>query len=328
VVSGGSLLPGFRDNGPASRDRRLMADEQWDSEPPLQRLLFSRRLIYVLVSLAVVLGGGLLTWWLTSGQYTTVPSVHGWTASLASSELKNLHLQAKDGPGRHSDLPRGKVISTSPKAGSRIKTGGTVTLTLSLGPVMIPVPSVTGEQLAQAQEALRHAGLTPGTATQETSTSIPAGVVISTSPQAGTEWPKNKPVGITVSAGLPLPDFRGEQVSQAQGTAQAGGYSINPVVVPNSNQPANTILRQSPKPGTPITSGEVVTVYVSKGPPSANVPDVTGMTAQQAIQVLKAAGFNVQINKQGPGNRVLGYGPNGTQPKGTVITINVGFSFF
>ena len=57
------------------------------------------------------------------------------------------------------------------------------------------------------------------------------------------------------------------------------------------------------------------------------MPDVTGESLQQAVADLKAAGFNVQVNKQGPGNIVTGYGPNGTQPTGTTITINVGFSF-
>jgi serine/threonine-protein kinase len=198
---------------------------------------------------------------------------------------------------------------------------------LSLGPVMIEVPQVTGMPLAQAQSTLKAKGLTPGKPKETTSTTIPAGIVISTAPVAGTAWPKDKPVGIAVSAGPPLPDFTGQQLAQAQATASAGGYTIQPVTVKKSDQPANTVLRQSPEPLTPVQHGEVVTVYISPGPPSADVPDVTGMKAEDAVRTLEAAGFKVQVNKQGPGDRVFGYGPNGSQPVGTTITINVGFSF-
>jgi serine/threonine-protein kinase len=328
VVSAGTLLPGFDDDNYRPRDRRLLAPEdRWNREPPLQRLLFSRRLIYILGSLAVVLAAVLVAWWLTAGRYTTTPRVTGLNAQVATSELKNLHFQVQRGPGQHSNVPTGHVLSTSPAPGAKIRQGGTVTIVVSLGPVLIDIPPVTGQPIAQADAALRAKGLIPGQPKGEASTTIPAGVVISTSPVAGTAWPKNKPVGIVVSSGQPLPSFVGGQLSAAQAAAAAGGYKIQPVTVAKSTQPANTVLRQTPAAGTAIVSGEVVTVYVSPGPPSASVPDVTGESLRQAIADLKAAGFNVQVNKQGPGNIVTGYGPSGTQPTGTTITINVGFSF-
>jgi eukaryotic-like serine/threonine-protein kinase len=328
VVSAGTLLPGFDDDNYRPRDRRLLAPEdRWNGEPPLQRLLFSRRLIYILTGLAVVLAAVLVAWWLTAGRYTTTPRVTGLNAQVATSELKNLHFQVQRGPGQHSNVLSGHVLSTSPAPGARIRQGGTVTIIVSLGPVLIDVPPVTGQPIAQADAALKAKGLIPGPPKGEASTTIPAGVVISTDPVAGTPWPRNKPVGIVVSSGQPLPSFVGQQLAAAQAAAAAGGYKIQPVTVGKSSQPANTVLRQTPAAGTAIVSGEVVTVYISPGPPSASVPDVTGESLRQAIADLKAAGFNVQVNKQGPGNIVTGYGPNGTQPTGTTITINVGFSF-
>jgi len=330
VVSAGALLPGF--GGPGDeppRDRRLLApQERWEREPVLQRMLFSRRLFYLLGGLAVVLAGVLAVWWLTAGRYTIVPRLAGQTASAAGAELRTRHLSLSDAPGQHSNLPRGEIISTSPAAGAKIRTGATVTITVSLGPVMVQVPGVTGQPLAQAESALHSAGLIPGRPRSVTSATIPAGVVISTDPIAGTSWPKDKPVGITVSAGPPLPDFVGQQLAVAQQAAGAGGYHLNQVTVAKSSAPANTIIRQSPPAGSAISAGEVVTVYISPGPPSATVPDVTGEPANQAIAALEAAGFKVSVQKHGVGNIVTGYGPSGTQPKGTTITIAVGFSFF
>jgi len=269
----------------------------------------------------------LLVWWLSAGQYTKVPQVSGWSAGLARTELTGLGFHVKENPGQHSNVQAGHIISTSPKAGAQIKTGGTITLTLSLGPVKLKVPSVTGVPVAQAQQELHAAGLTAASPQQAPSSTIAAGVVISTNPVAGTLWPKNKPVGITVSAGPPLPNFVGQQLAVAQAAAQAGGYQINPVPDAKSEEPANTITRQSPAANTPIQAGEVVQVYVSQGPPAVAVPNVTGQQAHDAEAALTAAGFQVAVNKVGPGDFVTSFSPAGDQPSGTTITINVGFSF-
>jgi serine/threonine-protein kinase len=305
--------------GAYSGRRQHRHDEPW-----LQRWLFSRR---ILILLAVVLVG-LGAWWLTEGQYFSVPSVVGMSVATARGDLTNAGLVAVSGTARHSDaVPAGQVISTDPAPGARITHGGKVTLITSLGPVLITVPSVSGQQLAQAEQSLRAAGLRPGQATYQASASIPSGVVISTSPVAYTHWPQNKPVGLIVSEGPPLPGFAGQQLSAAQGAAATGGYSINPVTVAKSDQPAGTILRQSPAAGTPITAGEVVTVWVSPGPPQVAVPNVQGMNVNQAEKALTAAGFQVTVNQIGIGNRVVSYSPTGQAPQGSTITLTVGFGF-
>ena len=290
-------------------------------EPMLQRWLFSRRILIVLAVIVVGIGA----WWLAKGQYTTVPSLADMTVSTARGDLSNAGLGVVVGTPQHSNtVQAGQIISSIPAAGHQISHGGTVTIIPSLGPVLVAVPSVTGQPLAQAEHSLKAAGLTPGRPTYQTSTSIPAGVVLSTDPVAYQHWPKNKPVELVVSSGQPLPNFVGQQVTAAQGAAQAGGYSIDPVSVANSSQPANTIIRQSPAANTPITSGEVVTVYVSSGPQEVNVPDVTGMSVSQAQQALTQAGFQVTVNQMGPGSTVGSYSPTGQAPQGSTITINVG----
>ncbi len=294
------------------------------SEPFLQRWLFSRRILIILA--VVVLAG--VGWWVIEGQYTNVPNVAGATLSLARSDLQAAQLKASTGKAQHSDtVPRGQVIATNPAPGARIRHGSTVALITSLGPVLVQMPSVTGEPLAQAQAALRSAGLSLAQpVSYQTSTTIPAGVVISTDPAAYQSWPKNKPVKLVLSAGQPLPNFSGQQVSAAQAAAAQGGYSINPVQLANSSQPPNTIVRQSPQPGSRITPGMVVIVYFSAGPPMVPVPNVDGLPEQQAIKQLQAAGFQVSVSG-GLGNKVTGYNPQGQAPQGSTITINVGFQF-
>jgi serine/threonine-protein kinase len=327
VVSPGTILPGFDDPDYGDGGRRGPRRERYrrDGEPLLQRLLFSRRLIYVLGALAVVLGAALLAWYLSSGQYTTVPQVTGWSQALARTELKGLGLTVREGPRRHSDtVAAGHIVATDPRAGSRIPNGGTIRLFLSLGPVKVGVPSVSGLPVQQAIAQLQQAGLRvarPVTTTP--SDTIPAGTVISTNPPAGTQWPRDKPVTVTVSGGLPLPNFSGAPLAAAQAAAQQGGYQINPVTDTKSTQPAGTITGQSPAAGTAITPGEVVTVNVSAGPPEVAIPDVQGMKVDQARQVLQQAGFQVQVTG-GFGNRVMSFTPTGQAPAGSTITLIVG----
>ncbi len=291
-------------------------------DPFLQRWLFSRRILIVLGVL--VLAG--IAWWLSAGQYLAVPNVARMTVSAARADLSNAGLVVVSGPSRHSDsVPAGEVIRTDPAAGARITHGGKVTLISSLGPVMVKMPSVTGEPIDQADQALKAAGLIPAQPTSQTSSSIPKGVVISTSPVAYTLWPKTKPVRLVVSAGPPLPDFVGQQIGVAQAAAAAGGFIVNQQPVSSSSQPAGTIVRQEPAPNTPITSGEVVNVWVSQGPQLVNVPDLTGMNLNQAEAALTGAGFNVTVNQIGPGHRVVTWSPQGQAPQGSTITITVGF---
>jgi beta-lactam-binding protein with PASTA domain len=326
IVAPGNLVTDGREEPSPYRTRRTR-DYRRNGEPLLQRLLFSRRLIYLGGGIAAILAIILVTWWLTSGQYATVPKVYGMSASVARTELTNLGFVVKTGPGRHSNLPKGEVLLTKPAIGTKASHGSTVLLIASLGPVEIQVPQVTGLPLDQAQAALRKAGLKPGTVTTAPSQTIAAGIVISTKPVAGVSWPQPKPVGITVSAGPPLPSFVGQQLSDAQAAAQSGGYALNPVPDTKTNQPAGVITSQSPAAGTPITPNEVVTVRVSAGPQQVPIPDVTGMNVDQATKDLTAAGFNVAVNQVLPGHRVINYSPTGQAPQGTTITLNVGFVF-
>jgi len=296
------------------------------NEPLLQRWLFSRRFVYLALTVGVVVVIGAITWWVTAGQYARVPAVRGMAAATAQAELQNLGFTVKVGQGRHSNLPKGEVIATDPAIGAKAKTGSTVTIVESIGPVMIGVPQVTGMPLSQARSDLRKAGLTPGPVTSAASSTIPAGIVISTNPVAGTSWPQPKPVGITVSAGLPLPNFVGQHFDEAQSQAQSGGYQLQQVADGNSDQPQGTITSQSPAAGTPITSGEVVTVQVSNGPPEVSIPDVSGMDVGHATHILQQAGFQVAVN-QGIGSRVASTSPSGQAPQGSTITLNVGFTF-
>jgi serine/threonine-protein kinase len=298
-------------------------------ESRLQQLLFSRRLAYLAAGLAVVLVFGLLGWWMFQGRYTTVPKVTGVSAATAQADLRDVGLT----PGTtttvlDNGVAKGLVIRTSPANGCRITRGGRVDLVVSAGPHMISMPQVTGRTLTDAQAAIRHAGLSPGKVKTVTSTTIPAGIVISTDPAAGTSWPQPKPVSIVLSAGPPLPNFVGQDKSVAEQWTAANGVKLNEVTAAHSDQPVGMVVKQSAPPGSAFTNGEVITIQISPGPPMVNIPNVNGLRVPKAVDILRSAGFVVQINQVGPFNAVFNYSPQGQAPKGSTITLTTGLPHF
>jgi eukaryotic-like serine/threonine-protein kinase len=329
----GSMPSGATEPGPAHQTLIVPRDHgshHAPREPRLQRWLFSRRLAYLV--LAVIAAGliGFVAWWQLAGRYQTVPQVTRLTVITARSQLRGMGFTVKtSAPRLDNRLAKGEVIATQPAAGARVHRGSTVELIPSAGPRMIGVPQVTGQSLADAQATLRQAGLTPGQVASQVSATIPAGIVISTSPAAGASQPQPEPVKITVSAGPPLPNFVGQQQSVAQQWAGANGVSLNVQPTPGSNQPQGTITRQSPAPNTPVSKGQVITVYVSPGPPNVAIPNVDGEGVLRAYHRLQALGFQVTTQQAGPfGRTVFNYSPSGQAPKGSTITIYYGLPSF
>jgi eukaryotic-like serine/threonine-protein kinase len=293
-------------------------------EPFLQRWLFSPRL--ALVALVVVLGVGLGIggWWLTSGRYASVPVVTGDSVSMATTALTTDGFTVAKVSSVHSnDVPKGTVVGTSPSG--RTAKGSAVTILVSSGPFTSVVPSVRGDTLRAAEAALQRVHLIP--VVQKVGSSFPVGTVLRTKPAAGTSWPQTKPVTIQVSGGLAVPDFSGQPVQVAQQWASAHGANLQTQQVQNSQQPSGTIIGQEPAGGSLYQRGETVVVNVSSGPAEVNVPDVIGMTVQQATQTLQAAGFKAQVQSFGFGNnpngRVWDYSPVGQAPRGSVILLDV-----
>ena len=290
-------------------------------EPFLQRWLFSPRLAVVALIVALGIGLGLGGWWLTSGRYASIPVVAGDSVSQATTALTADGFTVAKVSSVHSNqIQQGTVVGTSPSG--RAGKGSAITILVSSGPFTSVVPSVRGDTLTAAQAALQRVHLTP--TVQKVGSSSPVGTVLGTRPAAGTSWPQTKPVTILVAGGLPVPNFVGQDLQVAQQWASAHGANLQTQQDQNSDQPSGTITGQEPKADSLYQQGETVVVNVSSGPAEVNVPDVIGMTVQQARQTLEAAGFRVQVQSFGlGGNQVWDYSPVGTAPRGSVILLDV-----
>jgi eukaryotic-like serine/threonine-protein kinase len=288
----------------------------------LSRWLFSPRLLIVAVVVVLGLGLGLGGWWLTSGRYAQVPALSGDSLAVASTALTADGFTVRRGAPVHSNtVPRGMVVGTNPAG--RVSRGSVIAILVSNGPFTSVVPTVKGETRSAAQAALRRVHLV--SVTRKVASSQPVGTVTGTSPRAGTTWPQTRTVTLLVAGGPALPSFVGMNIDAATALASQDHVHLQQQPDGTSQQAQGIITGQQPGAGGLVQPGQTVIVQVSTGPQVVNVPDVGGMTVDQATQQLQAAGFQVQVTRFGFSNRVFDYSPTGQAPRGSTITLYVGF---
>ncbi|MEV5604848.1 Stk1 family PASTA domain-containing Ser/Thr kinase [Streptomyces sp. NPDC052299] len=297
------VLP--KDLGTAHHTSRL------EMPPPGQQPLPPRRrgplggprrgLIAAVLAVLVVLGVGGGVWYINSGQFTKVPSLLGQTEQAARKRLSDAGLELKNVERAFSDtVDRGKVISSDPKSGARIRGNGSVSLVVSRGPEIVQVPDVAGDRLADARQRLKKAGLLPGMVTKEFSEDVAAGEVVRTEPKAGTDRHPDSAVAIVVSKGSPVnvPDVTGLSVEDATDTLADEGLKakVKPGRV-HSPEDEGDVAVQSPEEGAEAAEGDTITLTVSSGPRMVEVPDVVGKNVDDAQDELEAAGFEVEVDR-------------------------------
>ena len=115
-------MPYSEGDGPAYPARRRSKSRS--GEPVLQRWLFSRRFVYLSLGIAAAVIIGLVAWWVTDGQFATVPQVTGMAVGTARSELQNLGFTVKVGQGEHSNtVAKGDVSGDRPRPAAPAPSG-------------------------------------------------------------------------------------------------------------------------------------------------------------------------------------------------------------
>jgi serine/threonine-protein kinase len=184
------------------------------------------------------------------------------------------------------------------------------------------VPLVNGESYAQAATQIKAAGLNP--VRNNESSSVKAGMVISTNPDNGNSVAKNSNVTVNVSTGpanIALPNLQGQQSSAAQQQLKNAGFSnVSVVSDSQSTLPNNEVDHQSPAPGS-YPPNQAITLYVSGG--GIKVPSVTNDTAAEAMATLTGLGFtNVHtVSTAAPASQMVEPGTvyNQTPASGQVV---------
>ena len=243
--------------------------------------------------LAVVLAAG-ATWFVTTQPNTTVPDVVGTPSTEAQSSLSAVGLSMVVSGQVSSDaVSVDGVVTQDPAAGTRVRRGTQVGVTISTGQSTVTVPSITGLDLQTASGRLSSAGLAVGTVTTQVSTAIPANSVITQSPAAGAKLAPNSAVDLVVSVGqaqVTVPDVRGKSEGAATSKLVNSGLVVD-VARTFSSQPKGTVVNQGPTGGTVVNAGSTVTIAVSKGLAPVQVPNVKGAQQSDAKTSLQNLGL-------------------------------------
>jgi serine/threonine-protein kinase len=159
------------------------------------------------------------------------------------------------------------------------------------GAATVAVPGVIDMPVASAEAKIRAAELVPQV--QQVPSTKDEGTVVDQNPQEGEKVQRGSKVTLSVSGGpstTEVPNLSGFTVDEAKQALSNVGLTFGGTQqVNNTRVDKGNVIESSPAAGTSVDVGSAVTLKVSSG--KVEVPDVTGMTRDEAASALSDLGF-------------------------------------
>jgi serine/threonine-protein kinase len=303
-------------------------------EPPRGRSIWPW-----LLALGLVLAGAIGGWFLytkiqqqiDTNRPVAVPDVRLMQKDLAVLKIQQAKLKPLVVKAADDNVPAGQVIDENPGSGAKVGRGSTVTLKVSTGKPKVDVPDVRGRSVTDAITALVGIGLTPKIS--HVYSSQPPDTVTGQFPPAPAKVLKGSNVRINVSRGakpVPVPDVIGQPYLNAKSALEGQGFVVKRVNV-QSDQAAGVVVTSDPQPNTPSSKGATITLSVSKGPSTTQVPAVLNLNQAEAERLVTDAGLTPSVAYQpvtdpSQDGIVIGQNPDpfAGAKSGDVVIITVG----
>ena len=203
-------------------------------------------------------------------------------------------------------------------------------------PEAVSVPNVVGLSQADAKSQIEAAGLewelNPEKVASDT---VEKDSVASTDPAGGTQAEKGSTVRVTISSGpdsVTLPDnLVGMSPDEARQAVEALGlkWEVNSSKVASDTVAEGKVAQTNPSPGSKVKAGQTITAYLSSGSDQVEVPDLVGMSQDQARSALKAVGLELgnvtTVDSDKDKDRIVSQDPEtGSKvKKGTTIAVSI-----
>ncbi len=185
----------------------------------------------------------------------------------------------------------------------------------------VNTPKLAGMTRSEALSALNDVGLTMRVSEEKYSERREAGTIIRSDPRPGEKVAADGTVSVVMSKGperYRVPNVRGMSQAGASQALAAVNLKAGQILQDYSRKvPEGQVIRTDPKIATPLKPDTTVALTVSLGPEPVVVPDVRGMTVDQAQAALTGGGLKPRtterFDESVPFGRVIGTEPaNGT----------------
>jgi beta-lactam-binding protein with PASTA domain len=178
------------------------------------------------------------------------------------------------------------------------------TMKVALRAREVTVPTLVGLEPAEATAASDAAGLTLKVDDNRPfDAKVPLGRIASQDPAAGVAARRGRSVRVWISAGSRstlVPKLVGEPERTAQARVQQDGLELATIAdIRSSELPADVVVAQDPGPGARNTR---VGLLVNRGEQAGGfvMPDLIGVVAGAAVDVLRGRGLRVTVVAQQP----------------------------
>ncbi|MFI0464942.1 Stk1 family PASTA domain-containing Ser/Thr kinase [Saccharopolyspora sp. 5N102] len=287
--------------------------------------------------LVFALAAWLATWAFTSEpKPEAAPNFYGMTRAAAQAEAdsKQWRINWCLSPSSVDDV--NKVVRQDPPAATPIvKETQSIRLCAGTGPGSVQVPDLTGLNIDDAQKKLEEAGLKLGLTPEyrETDDSKQVGRVMDWS-KRGETVTQGTTISVVIGEAPRMVDVRnvvGMPFDTAKAYLVGAGFKVSKQDR-DSDQPAGTVLEQSPSGGSKAKPNSEIVLVVSNGG-QISIPSLVGMTPSQAEQTLRDRGWNGSIvesdqstTDKNMDGKVVGSSPSAGQKVGKdqPVTLYVG----
>jgi serine/threonine-protein kinase len=156
------------------------------------------------------------------------------------------------------------------------------------------IPRVVGKTFSEATALLEEAGFKALKGETRFHKTTPADVVLEQDPPAGSVQKRGAEVTLAVSGGQAaavVPDTKGASQQQARIAIEMAGFTFGSVSQQPSAEPRGAVIGSNPPAGTQLELPATVSIMLSQGPATVQLPDLTGRTLADARSTLEQIGL-------------------------------------
>lgn len=179
---------------------------------------------------------------------------------------------------------------------------------------VVEIPDLEGFSVSQAKAALKEKGLEFAKAGEESSDDVDKGDITRTDPEAGTKVEPGSTVQVYISSGkgdISVPSVIGDSEEEAKATLEAAGFDVETRSDYSDSVEKGKVMIQTPEADTKGKEGDTVTITISLGTETIDVPNVTNKSQSAAQSTLENSGLSAgSISEE----------PSDTVKKGNVIS--------